>query len=118
MTLDEAIRILRSPEGRDETKRVYLLRKTVDWAELTMRAGGVDLRVVSHDLGDVEESVDGDFTGEELTIAFNPTYLIDGVDAVPGDEVVIETSDSARPAMVRGAEHDTFRYLLMPVRVQ
>jgi hypothetical protein len=41
MTLEEAIRILRSPEGRDETKRVYLLRRTVDWAEITIRAGGV-----------------------------------------------------------------------------
>lgn len=41
MTLDEAIRILRSPAGRDETKRVYLLNRTVDWAEITIRAGGV-----------------------------------------------------------------------------
>ena len=41
MTLEEAIRILRSPEGQEETKRVYLLRRTVDWAEITMRAGGV-----------------------------------------------------------------------------
>jgi len=41
MTLDEAIRILRSPEGREETKRVYLLRRAVDWAEITIRAGGV-----------------------------------------------------------------------------
>lgn len=41
MTLEEAIRVLRSPEGRDETKRVYLLRRTVDWAEITIRAGDV-----------------------------------------------------------------------------
>jgi hypothetical protein len=41
MTLEEAIRILRSPEGRDETKRVYLLSRAVDWAEITIRAGGV-----------------------------------------------------------------------------
>jgi DNA polymerase III subunit beta len=95
-----------------------LVRDNTTSVRLTMHASGVDLKVVSHDLGDVEETVDGDFTGEELTIAFNPTYLIDGVDAVPGDEVVIETSDSARPAMVHGAEHDSFRYLLMPVRVQ
>ena len=51
MTLEEAIRILRSPEGRDETKRVYLLRKTVDWAEITIRAGGVTR-------GDAEAIVD------------------------------------------------------------
>ena len=42
MTLDEAIRVLRSPEGKDETKRVYLLRCAVDWAEITIRAGHVD----------------------------------------------------------------------------
>ena len=41
MTLEEAIRILRSPEGREETKRVYLLRRAVEWAEITIRAGGV-----------------------------------------------------------------------------
>jgi hypothetical protein len=41
MTLEEAIAILRSPEGRDETKRVYLLRRAVDWAEITIRAGDV-----------------------------------------------------------------------------
>lgn len=41
MNLEEAIAILRSPEGKDETKRVYLLRRAVDWAEITIRAGGV-----------------------------------------------------------------------------
>jgi hypothetical protein len=41
MTLEEAIRILRSPEGKEETRRVYLLRRAVDWAEITIRAGGV-----------------------------------------------------------------------------
>lgn len=41
MTLEEAIAILRSPEGKEETKRVYLLRRTVDWAEITIRGGDV-----------------------------------------------------------------------------
>jgi hypothetical protein len=41
MTLDEAIRILRSPEGKEETRRVYVLGRAVDFAEITMRAGGI-----------------------------------------------------------------------------
>jgi hypothetical protein len=41
MTLEEAIRILRTPEGREETRRVYLLGRAVDWAEITIRAGDV-----------------------------------------------------------------------------
>ena len=36
---------------------------------------------------------------------------------MPGDEVVIETVDSLKPALVRGPEHPDFLYLLMPVRV-
>ena len=50
-------------------------------------------------------------------IAFNPSYLIDGVDVVAGDEVIIETADPTRPATVRAADLDDYRYLLMPVRV-
>ena len=42
MTLEEAIRILRSPEGKEETKRVYLLRRAVEWAEITIRSRQVD----------------------------------------------------------------------------
>jgi DNA polymerase-3 subunit beta len=82
-----------------------------------MRQGGVDLTVVSQEVGDASETVDADFEGTDLTIAFNPTYLIDGVDAVMGDEVLLETIDATKPATVRGAEQSEFRYLLMPVRV-
>jgi DNA polymerase-3 subunit beta len=67
--------------------------------------------------GDASETVDADFDGSDLTIAFNPTYLIDGVEAVSGDEVVLETVDATKPATVRAAEETNFRYLLMPVRV-
>jgi DNA polymerase-3 subunit beta len=99
-------------------RRVRLLvRDNTTPVRLSMRPGGVDLSVVSQEVGDASETVDGDFSGEELVIAFNPSYLIDGVDAVLGDEVVIETADPSRPATVRGAEHDDYRYLLMPVRV-
>ncbi len=42
MTLEEAIAILRSPEGKEETKRVYLLGRAVDWAEITIRSHQVD----------------------------------------------------------------------------
>lgn len=100
-------------------KRAKLLAKdSTSSVRLTMRERGVDIRTQSHDAGDVEDNVDADYVGEEITIAFNPNFLIDGVEAVPGDEIVLEMSDSVRPAMVHGVEDLRFRYLLMPVRVQ
>jgi DNA polymerase III subunit beta len=99
-------------------RRVRLLVKdNTTPVRLSMRQGGVDLKVVSQEVGEGEESVDGDFTGEDLVIAFNPSYLIDGIEAVKGDEVIIETSDGTRPATIRAGETDGYRYLLMPVRV-
>jgi DNA polymerase-3 subunit beta len=102
----------------DALRRVRLLvRDNTTPVRLSMRSGGVDLTVVSQEVGDASETVDADFDGSELTIAFNPTYLIDGVEAVTGDEVVLETVDATKPATVRAAEETNFRYLLMPVRV-
>lgn len=99
-------------------RRVQLLvRDNTTPVRLSMRSGGVDLTVQSQDVGDAAETVDGDYSGEDLVIAFNPSYLIDGVEAVLGDEVIVETADASRAATVRGAEDDSFRYLLMPVRV-
>jgi DNA polymerase III subunit beta len=102
----------------DALRRVRLLvRDNTTPVRLSMRSGGVDLTVVSQEVGDASETVDADFEGTELTIAFNPTYLIDGVEAVSGDEVLLETVDATKPATVRAAEETNFRYLLMPVRV-
>lgn len=100
-------------------KRVKLLAKdSTSSVRLTMKERAVEIRTQSHDAGGVEDNVDADYNGEEITIAFNPSFLIDGIEAVPGDEVVLEMSDSVRPAMVHGVEDTRFRYLLMPVRVQ
>jgi DNA polymerase-3 subunit beta len=100
-------------------KRAKLLAKdSTSSVRLTMKDRSVEIRTQSHDAGDVEDNVDADYGGEEMTIAFNPSFLIDGIEAVSGDEVVLEMSDSVRPAMVHGVEDTRFRYLLMPVRVQ
>lgn len=100
-------------------RRVRLLvRDNTTPVRLSMRQGGVDLTVVSPDVGEASETVDGDFTGEDLVVAFNPTYLIDGIEAVLDDEVFVETIDgTSQPATVRAAGKDDFSYLLMPVRV-
>ena len=63
-------------------------------------------------------TIDADYRGEEMTIAFNPAYLMEGVEAVSGDEVIIEVSDPSKAALLHGVDETKFRYLLMPVRVQ
>jgi DNA polymerase-3 subunit beta len=102
----------------DALRRVRLLvRDNTTPVRLSLRPGGAELTVVSQEVGHASEDVDADYEGEELTVAFNPSYLIDGVEAVLGDEVIVETVDATKPATVRAPDHDDYRYLLMPVRV-
>ena len=51
-------------------------------------------------------------------MAFNPDYLLAGIEAAAGDEISLATIDSLKPAVVRDPATDDFLYLLMPVRVQ
>ena len=84
---------------------------------LVMRPDGLDLMAVTQDVGQAHESLDARYDGSELTVAFNPEYLLDGLDATPGDEVVLHTLDGRNPAVLRGRDNEEFLYLLMPVRV-
>jgi DNA polymerase-3 subunit beta len=72
---------------------------------------------ITQDVGQAHEEVDAKFEGNELTVAFNADYLLNGVEVTPGDEVVIATLDALKPAVLRSTEGDEFLYLLMPVRV-
>ena len=61
--------------------------------------------------------MDATYTGNDLTVAFNSEYLLDGLEVSPGDEVRLDTVDALKPAILRGVGDEDFLYLLMPVRV-
>jgi len=84
---------------------------------LNLHDGGIGLSVIRQEVGEETEHIAADYQGEEMTIAFNTRYLTDGVSAVADEEVTIETSDPLKPGLLKGANTDEFRYLLMPVRL-
>jgi DNA polymerase III subunit beta len=101
----------------DALRRVKLLAREATPVRLQLAADGVQLSAVTQDVGRAEEDLDAKYEGTEMMIAFNPEYLADGVEAVVGDEVTLETLDGLKPAVVRSVEGSEFLYLLMPVRV-
>jgi DNA polymerase-3 subunit beta len=102
----------------DAVRRVKLLvRDATTPVRMALRADGIELTVVTQELGQATEDVDAKFEGTEMTVAFNPAYLVDGVEAIAGDEISLETIDALRPAVIRPAEGGDYLYLLMPVRV-
>jgi DNA polymerase-3 subunit beta len=98
-------------------RRVKLLAREATPVRLGMSSDGLELVAVTQDVGQAHEALDAKYEGAELTVAFNPDYLLQGIEVLPGDEVLIETVDSLKPALVKSPEHTDFLYLLMPVRV-
>jgi DNA polymerase-3 subunit beta len=102
----------------DAVRRVKLLaRDATTPVRIALRDQGIELTVITTDWGTATEDVDAKYEGAEMTVAFNPAYLIDGVEAITTDEVVLDTLDALKPATLRPTDSDEYLYLLMPVRV-
>jgi formyl-CoA transferase len=101
----------------DALRRVRLLATDNTPVRLAMGADGLELIAITPDIGQAQETVDATYEGEDLTVAFNPTYLIQGLEVCPDEELRLETCDALKPAVIRGTEDEDFLYLLMPVRV-
>ena len=101
----------------DALRRVKLMAREATPVRLTMSADGLELVAITQDVGQAHEQLDAQYEGTDLTVAFNPDYLMNGLDVTPGDEVSIETVDTLKPALLRSLETTDFLYLLMPVRV-
>jgi DNA polymerase-3 subunit beta len=102
----------------DALDRVQIVGQNRDNAavRLAMSTEGLELSMSAQDVGNAQETVDAKFEGGELTAAFNPVFLREGVEAVEGAEVALETIDPLKPATLHAADGGDFLYLLMPVR--
>jgi DNA polymerase-3 subunit beta len=101
----------------EAVRRVGLLARESSPVRLELNALGVRLSSSSPDLGEAVEAVEAGYEGEELTVAFNPNYLGDGLAGVAADRVKVEFRDGLKPAVIRGEGNEAFTYLVMPVRL-
>jgi DNA polymerase-3 subunit beta len=99
--------------------RVTLVAEDHIPVRLKLMEGGVEVAVTRQDVGGETEHLPGVFEGaeEEVSIAFNPRYLQDGVTVISGDSIRIRVIDAFKPSVIDSGAEDDFLYLLMPVRV-
>jgi DNA polymerase-3 subunit beta len=87
--------------------------------KIRMREGTKALEVysASHELGENAYLVPIKAEGKELKeISFNWRYLMDGLKAMPGKEVVFTMTNDAKPAVLQPADDASYLYILMPIK--
>ncbi|MGV3206795.1 MULTISPECIES: DNA polymerase III subunit beta [unclassified Corynebacterium] len=118
---------------QEAIRRVSLLTERNAQIRMQFTSGQVILSAGGSDSGTAEETLPCAFSGvPELIIAFNPSYLKDGLGVVHTDRVVFGFTEPSRPAIMipepeNMPEADAdgnfptpetdFTYLLMPVRL-
>ena len=86
--------------------------------KLEIVKGIVSAHVHSPEVGRVNEEIDTEsVSGEDLSISFNPTYLIEALKAVDSEKVTISFISSVRPfTLVPSEDAENFIQLITPVR--
>ena len=127
-----AIATIGVAELTEAIKRVALVADRGAQVRMEFADDVVRLSAGADDVGRAEEDLAVAFSGDPLTIAFNPTYLTDGLGSLHSARVTFGFTTPSRPAVLRPAGEDDgsvgasgpfpaaqtdYVYLLMPVRL-
>ncbi|MFD5898653.1 DNA polymerase III subunit beta [Streptomyces sp. NPDC060366] len=100
-------------------KRVSLVATKDSPLRLHFADNSLRLEAGTSDDAQALDNVDTSLDGDELTVAFNPTFLLDGLTALGTEQFQFQFTSPTKPAVLRGAGTNdrALRYLLMPIRL-
>lgn len=78
----------------------------------------ITVSVDAQDVGSGQEAVPAQLTGEDLDIAFNVKYLLDGLKVLPSTEVQIQVNTATSPVVLVPIGAMKMTYLVMPVQIR
>jgi len=106
----------------DAVRRVALVTDKTIPLKLTFTGNSLTLEAGGGDEAQANEIFETQKTGEDLSIAFNPNYLLDGLHAISAPYAQISFNTSGKAAILMGKKDanspaiENFRYLLMPTK--
>ena len=77
----------------------------------------LSLSVESQDLGSAKESLNAEIVGEDLEVAFNIKYLMDGLKALPSSDIQMQLNEGNLPVIFTPLGGLKMTYLIMPVQI-
>jgi DNA polymerase-3 subunit beta len=107
----------------EAVKRVALVAERNTPVRLAFKSGEVVLEAGSGDEAQAVEALPVDFEGDEMNIAFNHQFLLEGLGAIDSDIARLQMTTSTKPAILTGgkpvddAGAPDYRYLIMPIRL-
>ena len=114
---------VRSSDLIEAVRRVSVVAERNTPVRMAFTDGQLTLDAGTGEDAQAEESIVASLRGEDITVAFNPTFLSEGLSSFNTDFVRFSFTSAPKPAMVTGQkkidedDQDQYRYLVMPVRL-
>ncbi len=83
--------------------------------KLVFTKNNIEIAANTPDVGEAHESLPVNYKGRDLSIAFNPEFLMAPLQALPEDEVYLDLIDEMSPGVIK--IQSPFLYVLMPMRI-
>ncbi|ARZ69077.1 DNA polymerase III subunit beta [Streptomyces sp. HU2014] len=118
-----SIAVIETAPFVEAVKRVALVAERNTPVRLSFEQGVLILEAGSSDDAQAVERVDAQLDGDDISIAFNPGFLLEGLSAIDSPVAQLSFTTSTKPALLSGkpaldAEaDDAYKYLIMPVRL-
>lgn len=106
-----------------ETLRQALVRTSIlsneKYRGVRLQLDDGRLRIQAHnpEHEEAEEEIEVDYQGGELEIGFNVNYILDALNAIPGEQVRLSMKDPNSSCLIEHAESQDCRYVVMPMRL-
>ncbi|NHU84911.1 DNA polymerase III subunit beta [Kocuria sp. JC486] len=114
---------VKTSELVEAVRRVSLVAERNTPVRLAFTEGQVALDAGTGEDAQASEIIEANLQGDDITVAFNPTYLSEGLHAFGSEYVRFSFTAPPKPAVLSaqeesdGEDRDDYRYLLMPVRL-
>lgn len=83
--------------------------------KLNFTSNNLTITANTPEVGEAHESIAINYQGEEVAVAFNPTYLMDPLKVLDNDEIYFEMTDELSPGVLK--INGAFLYVIMPMRM-
>lgn len=102
----------------EAVERVSLLAKDGEYSiiKIKFNKGVLELAGNNPDAGSATESIDVNFEGPTLEIAFNAKYLLDILRVSGSTEIIFHLKSSLSPVMINILDDSSYNYILTPIR--
>ena len=84
---------------------------------LNIEPGALRVTANNAEQEEASDELDIDYGGEPIEIGFNVSYLIDALGNMDQEMVTLSLADSNRSALVTIPNNDSFKYVVMPMRL-